>query len=605
MSLEWVFKGVDQISGPARAAAASLAAMRRELTGAQRGADGRFTASWASRLRGQASQLRSEWNASAGAMHSFAMGLAGAGAAAGVAGLALGRSIVELAAFQQSAETTLTNVMGNATDAAQAFREAITIANQTPLDTTDVITAMNGLAAAGFRTLPAMRPMLGIMTDIGALHGSDAMNRFAHALGQVQARGKMTTEQLNMIREAAPSLATPLMDALGSSLHLTGPNIGEQVQAAITAGRVSAEMLNSALGAAGMVMNAHSGEGDTQGALGGIARAQSQTLAGSLSNVSNAWDNLILSMGTGTNSIAQGSGMTSFRHVIDSVTAALDVTTPSGQRAMGVLRPLIDGVFGALFRGNPGTSMIDTIISGIRDLTPGIIAAARGVRDFVDGFGSGFMGAVGPALELIQQLNDDGESGGDTMRSLGQAVGFLAGAFVLGVGVLATAASGIAMIFTELPSDLMALWGSVTSWFSEVPGQLVDGFLGTLHTEWARLIGEVEGLTQMLPDSVRAVLGIHSPSRVFAEIGMYTAAGMAEGVTAGAADVQNAFTAMTAPPAPAGPSSRATGGTPAGVNLTVVIEGRGQSDDDLVDAFRATVEDLFADVFERAALTVG
>lgn len=602
--LVWIFRGIDAISAPARTAMRSLRGLKAALFEVRREAGtGKFQASYYSLMRRQVRQLGREWDASSGAVNTFAAGVIGAGVAVGAAGLALGRNVVELAAFQQSAETTLAATMGNAEESAQAFRDAIQIANQTPLDTREVITAMNGLAAAGFRTRAQMLPMLGILTDVGALHGADAMSRFSLALGQVQARGALTMEELNQLREAAPSIAQPLMAALGQSIGASGPNVGRQVQDAIRSRRITAQMLNNALGEAGMAMNAHSGENGTQGSLGGIARAQSQTLLGSLSNLSNAWENLLLSFGTGRSSLAQGAGLSQFRSFIDSVTNALDATKPSGQRAIAVLRPLIDGVFGTLFRGSPGTSLIDTVLSSLQQATPAILAVVSGVRDFTDGLGTGFMAAVGPALELLSQFSSEGDTGSNTMRDLGQAVGFLAGAFVLGVGVLATAVRGIVLTVTELPDTLRLVWADITEWFSTVPGHMVDGFLGSLRTEWARLIGEVEGLTQMLPESVRSVLGIHSPSRVFAEIGLYTAEGMSEGITAGHADVERAMSAMVAPPstADAGAAGR---GLPPQVNIQIVIEGRGQTDEELAETLTGRIEGLFADLFERAALTV-
>ena len=603
-TLSWIFRGVDAISRPARAAVASLRQLRASLTAVRRDGSGRFQASWMSQARRQLAGFRRGLNDTFSGLGRVAAPVLAVGAAGAAAAGMLGASVVRLAAFQQSAETSLAASLGSAETAQQAFREAITIANQTPLDTTQVVEAMQSLASAGFRTLPALRPMLGLLTDVGATHGADAMQRFSLALGQVQARGALTMEELNQLREAAPSIAQPLQAALQQALNIApGANAGRQLMQAISGRRVTAAMLNSALGQAGATMNAGSG-----GGLGGIARAQSQTLVGSLSNVANAWDNLLMSFGTGRSSLAQGAGLSQFRSFVDSVTNALDASTPRGQRAINVLRPLIDGVFGTLFRGTPGTSIIDTVIEGLRQMTPGIVAVVRGVRDFVDGFGSGFMGAMGPALELLQQLSTDGEEGGTVLRDLGRAVGFLVGAFVIGAGVLgtviSTVVSGWTQVFTDLPAALRLVWNDVTAWFSSVPGALVDGFLGRLRTEWARLIGEVEGLARQLPASVRSVLGIHSPSRVFAEIGLHTAQGMASGLATGQADVERAMalvvTPRGAPTAPAGGP-----GVPAGgIHVTFVLDGRRDAQG-IVDDAESRLTELFANLFERAALTAG
>lgn len=599
--LTWTFRGVDAISRPARAAVASLRQLRASLNEVRRDGGGRFRASWMSQAQRQLRSFRRGLNDTFSGLGRIAAPMAAIGAVGvGAAGM-LGASVVRLAAYQQSAETSLAASLGSAETAQQAFREAITIANQTPLDTTQVVDAMQSLAAAGFRTLPALRPMLGILTDVGATHGADAMSRFSLALGQVQARGALTMEELNQLREAAPSIAQPLMAALGQSIGATGPTAGRQVQEAIARRRITAEMLNGALGQAGAAMNAGTG-----GGLGGIARAQSQTLVGSLSNVSNAWDNLLMSFGSGRSSLAQGAGLTQFRAFVDSVTNALDASSPRGQRAIAVLRPLIDGIFGTLFRGTPGTSLIDTLIESLRQITPGILAVVRGIRDFADGFGAGFMGAIGPALELLQQLSSEGEENGTVLRDLGRAVGFLVGAFVIGASILAGAGStvvaGWTQVFTELPAALRLVWNDVTSWFATVPSALVDGFLGSLRTEWARLIGQVEGLAQQLPASVRSVLGIHSPSRVFAEIGAHTAQGMASGLSRGQADVERAMSLVVTPRGAGGAGGAS--GAPASVQVTFQIDGRRDASG-IVDEAEARLTEFFANVFERAALTAG
>jgi hypothetical protein len=53
-----------------------------------------------------------------------------------------------------------------------------------------------------------------------------------------------------------------------------------------------------------------------------------------------------------------------------------------------------------------------------------------------------------------------------------------------------------------------------------------------------------EKITDALPGFVKDALGIHSPSRVFMELGAFTAAGMALGIAGGARDVQRATDRM-------------------------------------------------------------
>ena len=54
-------------------------------------------------------------------------------------------------------------------------------------------------------------------------------------------------------------------------------------------------------------------------------------------------------------------------------------------------------------------------------------------------------------------------------------------------------------------------------------------------------ISKVKALASKLPSAVKKVLGIHSPSRVFAEIGMYTGEGFALGIERSYRQVQSAM----------------------------------------------------------------
>lgn len=85
--------------------------------------------------------------------------------------------------------------------------------------------------------------------------------------------------------------------------------------------------------------------------------------------------------------------------------------------------------------------------------------------------------------------------------------------------------TGLVNWFTGLPESFM-----------RIGGQMVDGIINGLTTGWGRLKSKLTELAQMLPEPVRNALGIHSPSRVFAEIGDHTMAGLDMGLQRSATD---------------------------------------------------------------------
>jgi len=72
---------------------------------------------------------------------------------------------------------------------------------------------------------------------------------------------------------------------------------------------------------------------------------------------------------------------------------------------------------------------------------------------------------------------------------------------------------------------------------------LAAGITGAASAVWNAITGAVSGAI----NAAKSMLGIASPSKVFADIGENTAAGMTGGVEGGASDVQGAMVDMVSP----------------------------------------------------------
>lgn len=68
--------------------------------------------------------------------------------------------------------------------------------------------------------------------------------------------------------------------------------------------------------------------------------------------------------------------------------------------------------------------------------------------------------------------------------------------------------------------------------------QAANGFLSGLRSQEAALNDAMEKLAKKLASSIRKALGIHSPSRVFAEIGQFTAQGLVQGLDSMLSQIQ-------------------------------------------------------------------
>lgn len=78
--------------------------------------------------------------------------------------------------------------------------------------------------------------------------------------------------------------------------------------------------------------------------------------------------------------------------------------------------------------------------------------------------------------------------------------------------------------------------------FAGIGVHIVEGLWKGITDSWSKMLNHMGILTALLPKKVRQILGIHSPSRVFAEIGGFVTAGFAKGIDEGASDVVSSMT---------------------------------------------------------------
>jgi len=244
------------------------------------------------------------------------------------------------------------------------------------------------------------------------------------------------------------------------------------------------------------------------------------------------------------------------------------------------------------------------VLSGVEQVVPWILRAVAAGRAFTSGFGQGFLVVLRPLAELLTQLSTDGNDNTEMWRRLGATLGAIAGFAVLGTTAIAglaygfyAAANGVAEWLVALPGRV----GAFTSWWMGLPGQLVDGFINGITAEWGRLISTMDGLAAQLPESVRRVLGIRSPSRVFAEIGLHTAAGLSQGIDAGAPSAQAAMLSLVAPPQ--GTEGAAASRSMGPVSIVIQVQA-GATPNETATATASALEEELSALFSRLAESV-
>lgn len=176
---------------------------------------------------------------------------------------------------------------------------------------------------------------------------------------------------------------------------------------------------------------------------------------------------------------------------------------------------------------------------------------------------------------------------------LGQQIVALAKWF----GELGTAISdGVASAFESLKAKFDE-FSSIS--LVDVGAQIIAGLAQGIMDGGAAVVSAITGVTDSAINAAKSALGIASPSKVFAEIGGYTAEGMAVGVDDGAGQVQSSLESMVSPPpaAAAPTTSTAVGG---GNTFVFNVYGGGDAESTAQKVREAVIE-----LFEGADAQLG
>lgn len=586
-TLTWTFKGVDLLSGPARRASAAVDELRRSLGGASGSVNG---------LNRASSGLTESLGTGARAMGLLGGAAAGVLAIAGSLGTAfagvafsIGRSLAEMVRFREAAVTTFGVLLGGqgaggiARTGAAAFRQTQAIARLTPGNERDINTARQQAITAGFRGAQEER-VLAASLDVGALMQNDptAQGRFVRALGQIRGRGQLQAEELNQLSEVGVS-RQGIFAAIARQRGMRGTETenNRAIQDLMRRGQITGEEgVNAALASV---------QQTTGQRLGGFAVARGGGLAGAMSNLEESLFGLV----TGINQLENLPGVRAFTASITAIANALNGSSEAGQRLQRSVGLIVNEAAG-MFAGVFTPARIEGFVTTLANVLPPLFQAMREVGGaFTQGLGR----ALGPIIERLSGLGgSDGQATLALMMSLADAVGYLVGVSIQVVAGLAAVGAGLTILGAEALRWVQWFLG-LPAQFGTLGTQMVDGLVNGITSGAFRVTDAVRGLATNAIDSAREALGIASPSRVFEEIGGYTAEGYERGIRGGTAGAQDAATAMVAPPTGAG-----AGGPTAGRGVfQVFVDGAGREAPSIVDE----IESRMGITFDRLALAGG
>ena len=450
--------------------------------------------------------------------------------------------------------TNFTTMLGGSSEAANGMVGSLQkLASATPLAMSDLAGGAQTLLAFGV----ASDDVSGTLQRLGdiSLGNADKMQSLARAYGKATAQGKLTGETVQMMIDAGWNPLIDISDQTGESM--------EDVQKRMAAGSISAEELTQAVNHAT----------DAGGKFAGGMEAASKTVAGLTSTLQ---DNVNAMLGelmqpvsdamlstllpTAIDAVDQlttafeDEGIDGFSRVAGSLIASLSAQLVSYApqaipAALSFIGALVTGLLSAL-PDLTGTAieLVGALLLGIADQLPGIITASM----------SALLGIVGKitspesitlliqaAMQLMLALARG------LIAAIPQLIDAVPGIItnlvesfyamlpeIIGVGIeiVIALASGlvsnaghiIAAVPRLVETIVRGFLANVKSYW-DIGKSIVDGIRKGITEQWQRLKADVSNLFTGLVDWIKKLLGIHSPSTVFAGIGT----NMAKGIGAG------------------------------------------------------------------------
>lgn len=383
----------------------SFNGMKREIAKELGGVDVTgSTSSWGSRLG------ESLTRGIGGAIETIGkIGLGATAAAVGGIGAALGAYIPEAIKASDATDKFQNTLKFAGVDPGKIkdlTAAAQTYADKTIYDLQDIQSMTSKLAANGVKGFDKLAEAAGNLTA-AAGGGKNEFAAFGYAMVQVNAAGRLMTQDWNQIANAIPGGAGKIMQALKDMGAYTG-----DFRDAMAKGKISAEDFNKAITQLGfdeVAIKAAQSATTFEGAWGNLEASLNKELTGALREVKQPMTELI-------NAVA------------DNLVPQLgEKLAPAAQSAAGWIQRLADSV-------KSGETNIKSLKGQLEAVTGGfgaMLAAGAGLKNFqqIAGFFGGIDGALGKASGSVVDFAKGMPEAGKSLASLKNLPGEVTGAF--------------------------------------------------------------------------------------------------------------------------------------------------------------------------------
>lgn len=560
----------------------------------------------------------------------------------------LGKLSIQQLGDQVSATS---NSMGiAATDIAEATYQAIS-AGQDTANAVAFAGQAAKLAAAGFTSTTSAVDILTTALNAYGL-SADQADHVSDVLLTTQNLGKTSVDELSSSMGRVIPLAAAYnvsVENLSSGLAVMTAN-GIATAEATTYAKSMLNELGDTGSTVGKILQAETGKSFAQlnaegKSLGDVLQILYDNVGGDSTAFAGLWSSV--EAGTGALSLASG-GADKFNGVlaqmVDSAGAtdtAYQTMTDTFQHSMESLQTTAENLSIDLFEAmepglkeaaNWGTDCLNTLTSALNEGGPAaMLDAASGIlENLTAGVVQKIPGLTSAATQVITKLvqylfdhqDEIFDAGIQLLRSLVQGIGenlpqlitaavsliesfassltdHLPEIAALGVDILAALIRGLLSLTENLAGAALDLIASFVQSFDdnhdqfwEIGKQAVAGLWQGIKDSWSDLLSNLTEKVRSLADTAKRVLGIHSPSKVFTEIGENVTQGLVNGINTGTPAAEQAIQNIAQTLSTYGPDFATVGATITDQFRTKLTEGWEQIQSDIQTDALGAIETL-------------
>lgn len=440
-------------------------------------------------------------SAAAPYLEAAASGIAAIGAAALAAGAALlgaaykGATIVmDAERFKDDALDGFKAIVGTDEEAQKVWEVASKTSLDIAGDLKETMAQMNTLLSQGFSTDVADQ-IVRAMADVKAMDPKADVEGIADAFAKIQSQGQLTEKTLKSVALATHVTTDSIAEALAQDL---GKKKAE-IELMLKKGQITAAQGEKAILEA---LQKKTGKG-----LGEGAKEANDDVYGMISRLKNLKDQMLANINVDWGPL---------KNSLDAAFKAL--SGPEGQKLMDTIGRDLSKVTKALFGDLQDPAQFE--------------AAMRKVEKAIDKFSDACVGAIAvlkPFLALMGE-EDATEQSAQKFNVWSTVLGSLGKGLIQGnpfTAALLYMYEALAKIGDVVNNGLNFdfLDKAMT-----IGSSIIDGIVKGIESGASAVVSSITSVADGAIDAARDSLGIASPSKVFAEIGMHTVAGFSQGV---------------------------------------------------------------------------